>query len=301
MNKAATLSAAALLERLALAHEVPYRAGSPPPAQQLRTPDGLMLSLIDWGGPGTPVLFLHGGSLTAHTWDLVCLGLGDRFRRLAVDLRGHGESAWAENYEIDTHLTDLSAVITHLRLRSVHLVGMSLGAVIAAHYAASGDARIASLTMVDTGPRPDFEATAGMRAFIAQPIDHLSLEQLTAAAVKQAAKGDYDTILYRYMHMTRRQTPDGRLTWRHDPRRRRPSDYAHILAKIEELEALAPAMRCKVLIVRGADSRIITDEKVAAFAARFRDARWVTIPEAGHNVQEDNPVALVVALRGFLS
>ncbi len=299
MNMAQTPTAAALLERLAIAYRIPYRRGSPPAAQQLRAPHGLTLSFIDWGGEGPPILLLHGGSLTAHTWDLVCLALCKEFRCVAIDLRGHGESEWAGNYAINAHLLDLSAVIEHFHWTSVHLVGMSLGAVIAAHYAATGDSRIASLTMVDTGPKPDFEQTAGMRSFMAKPIADLTLEQLAEAAVKVAGRDEYDKILYRYMHMIS-ATADGRLAWRHDQRRRRPSDYAYILNKIDELELLAPAMTCKVLIARGGRSRIITDEKVAAFAARFHDARGTTIPDAGHNVQEDNPVALVHALREFL-
>lgn len=117
--------------------------------------------------------------------------------------------------------------------------------------------------------------------------------------MKVAGRDEYDKILYRYKHMTS-ATADGRLAWRHDQRRRRPSDYAYILNKIDELELLAPAISCKVLIARGGRSRIITDETVAAFVARFHDARGTTIPDAGHNVQEDNPVSLVHALREFL-
>src|ERR1700687_616429 len=260
---AQTPTAAALLERLAIAYRIPYRRGSPPAAQQLRAPHGLTLSFIDWGGEGPPILLLHGGSLTAHTWDLVSLALCKEFRCVVIDLRGHGESEWAGNYTINAHLLDLSAVIEHFHWTSVHLVGMSLGAVIAAHYAATGDSRIASLTMVDTGPKPDFEQTAGMRSFMAKPIADLTLEQLAEAAVKVAGRDEYDKILYRYMHMTS-ATADGRLAWRHDQRRRRPSDYAYILNKIDELELLAPAMTCKVLIARGGRSRIITGEERGA-------------------------------------
>jgi pimeloyl-ACP methyl ester carboxylesterase len=45
----------------------------------------------------------------------------------------------------------------------------------------------------------------------------------------------------------------------------------------------------------------LTDEKVAAFARRLRNGRWLTIPDAGHNVQEDNPAALAAALNDFLA
>jgi pimeloyl-ACP methyl ester carboxylesterase len=151
--------------------------------------------------------------------------------------------------------------------------------------------------MVDVGPKPDFEATAAMRKFVNLPIVDLTLDQLVEAAVRGGARGGHDAILYRYLHMTR-IGPDRRLTWRQD--NRSPHDYAHILDKIQELNELAPAIACKILITRGGRSRILTDDKVAAFAARFRHGRWVTIPEAGHNIQEDKPMALATALDDFL-
>jgi len=54
----------------------------------------------------------------------------------------------------------------------------------------------------------------------------------------------------------------------------------HVLKKIDELEGLVSSVKCKVLIARGGRSRIISDEKTAALAARFPDARWTTIPNA---------------------
>jgi pimeloyl-ACP methyl ester carboxylesterase len=109
--------------------------------------------------------------------------------------------------------------------------------------------------------------------------------------------GPRDKILYRYIHMSHR-LPDGSLAWRND--RRRPHDYAHILAKLEELPELAKPMAMPVRIVRGGRSRVLTDEKVAAFAACFANGSWVRVPDAGHNVQEDAPQALARELRDFL-
>src|SRR5258706_7785350 len=92
--------------------------------------------------------------------------------------------------------------------------------------------------------------------------------------------------------------PDGSLAWRGD--RRRPQDYAHILAKLEELPGLAKSMPLPVRIVRGGRSRVLTDEKVAAFAACFPNGSWALVLDAGHNVQEDAPKALARELRDFL-
>jgi pimeloyl-ACP methyl ester carboxylesterase len=144
----------------------------------------------------------------------------------------------------------------------------------------------------------DFGATAAMRDFMNQPIADLTLDELVDAAMRASARGGYEKILYRYRQLTKR-TPDGHLAWRDD--RRKPHDYPHIIAKLQELETIAPAIACKVLIARGALSRVWSDAKAADFAARLPDARWLAIHDAGHNVQEDNPKALADALRDFLS
>ena len=61
-------------------------------------------------------MFLHGGGLSAHTWDIVCLALREEYRCYALDLRGHGDSEWspALDYSLGAHLRDLEAFADHL-------------------------------------------------------------------------------------------------------------------------------------------------------------------------------------------
>ena len=58
-------------------------------------------------------MFLHGGGLSAHTWDIVCLALREEYRCYALDLRGHGDSEWspALDYSLGAHLRDLEALL----------------------------------------------------------------------------------------------------------------------------------------------------------------------------------------------
>jgi pimeloyl-ACP methyl ester carboxylesterase len=291
-------SDATLLERLAAAHKIRYAPGLPPAPRQIRTPEGLALNCVDWAGAGEPILLLHGGTLTCHSWDLVCLALRDSFHCVALDLRGHGDSAWADSYTMDAYVSDVAAVIVDFGWARVHMVGMSLGGIIAAHYAATAGSRAASLAMVDVAPNVDFGAVGPMRHFMDRPIADLTLDQLVEAAIGAGARGERDRILYRYLHMTK-AGPDRGLAWRHD--RTRPRDYGHLLGKLQDLNELASAIACRVLVVRGDRSRVLTDQKVAAFAARCREGHCLTIAGAGHNVQEDEPLALATALEHFIS
>src|SRR5216684_2856004 len=127
--------------------------------------DFTLLRALDWGGDRQPTLFLHGGQLTAQTWDFVCLGLRGRVRAVALDLRGHGDSDRARDYALESHVADIGAVLDALGWPQAHLVGMSFGGLIAAHFAASASHRASSLVTIDVGPGVAFEGTARTREF----------------------------------------------------------------------------------------------------------------------------------------
>ena len=87
----------------------------------------MRLHYLDWGtADRPPIVFLHGGGLTAHTWDLICLALRADYHCLALDQRGHGDSEWSPelHYGPEAHLADLEGFIDrlgprdHRRLRS---------------------------------------------------------------------------------------------------------------------------------------------------------------------------------------
>jgi pimeloyl-ACP methyl ester carboxylesterase len=268
-----------------------------PVRRECSAPDGLRLSYLDWGGSGEPIVFLHGGALTAHTWDLVCIGLRDTHRCIALDLRGHGDSGSSDDYRIETATEDVTALVATLGVARCHVVGMSLGGNIAAHFAGAHPERAASLTLVDVGPGVDFGASRSLRNFVEDTQDIPDFETIVAAALLVNPHADRDKLVYRLQHSMQR-TAEGRYRWKVD--RRRPHDYDHILGKLAELPALAARITCPVLVARGARSRIFSDEAAARCAALFVQGEWTRIDEAGHNIQEDNPRDLLAALKRLL-
>ena len=69
---------------------------------------------LEWGQPDAPpIVLLHGGNQTAHSWDLVSLHLAGRYRVLALDQRGHGDSEWARDadYSVRAMADDALAFI----------------------------------------------------------------------------------------------------------------------------------------------------------------------------------------------
>lgn len=298
MGERANSSFDIALPSLARRCGIEFVDASEPVRRDCTASDGLRLSYLDWGGTGDPIVFLHGGALTAHTWDLVCMGLRDAYRCIALDLRGHGDSGWSDDYRIETATTDVAALTASLGVARYHLVGMSLGGTIAAHFAGAHPARAASLTLVDVGPGVDFAATRSLRNFVEAAQDVSSLETIVAAALLVNPHADRDKLMYRLTHSMQR-TAQGSYRWKVD--RRQPHDYDHILGRLAELPELATHIDCPVLVARGARSRIFSGEAAAHCAALFRRGEWMRIEDAGHNIQEDNPRALIEALTGLLT
>lgn len=281
-----------LAERLGISFKDP----APPRDLTLRGAAGIRLHALDWGGTGDLALFLHGGRLTARTWDYVCLALRDRVRPVALDLRGHGDSDPADDYSIPCNVDDVGAVLDALGARAAHVIGMSFGGIIAAHLAARLPERIKSLVLVDVGPGVVFEGTARMRSFFADlgPIE--TIDAVVDAAIKVSPDSDRARVAYRMAAMLRRDR-QGRLNWAYDLRRK--PDYPALLLKVDEMATAAERLHVPCLVVRGGRSPVFSDDAAERFAACFARGQWTVVPDAGHNVQEDNPASLIAALLRF--
>jgi len=283
---------ATIADRLGL----PFGDLAPPCSRRFSTQDGPGIHVLDWGGQGPPAVLLHGGSLTARTWDYVALALRADFRLVALDMRGHGASDWAHDYSMESFASDVMAVIDGLAIGRTHLVGMSLGGVVACEFALSHPDRTASLVMVDVTSRPVFAATARMRAFMTGFRGAATVDEVVESALAVSPRSDPERLHYRMRALLKRGD-DGRLVWKSD--RQRLTDYPGVLNHLAGFEARVPNMTAPFLLARGGDSLIISDAAAHDFTARFPDGRWVTIKDAGHNVQEDNPRDLADALRAF--
>ncbi len=150
----------------------------------------MRLHYLDWGGKDLPtMLFLHGGALTAHTWDLVCLALRDEYRCLALDQRGHGDSDWAHDadYSIGAQLADTKGFVDKIGLDKFILVGMSLGAINSLAFAIAHPERLQALVIIDAGPEMRRPGSSRIRDFV-NDSEHLVPQpdaQFAAAAGRQ--------------------------------------------------------------------------------------------------------------------
>jgi pimeloyl-ACP methyl ester carboxylesterase len=264
---------------------------------------GIRLHYLDWGSGGRPpVLFLHGGCLTAHTWDLVCLALRSDFHCLALDQRGHGDSEWSPglDYRTEAFVADLEALIEHLGLRRPVLVGQSLGGLNALAFAARHPDRLAGLVAVDV--TPDVQAAGAERIFdfVTEPAVLDSVDAFMERAVAFNPVRD-PRLLRRSLLHNLRELPDGTWTWKYDRRLVTRERFSQVRGELESLRTRLAAITCPALVVRGARSDVVTADGAAALARSLPSGAWTEIADAGHTVQGDNPYGLAEALRTFLA
>ncbi|MGK2850820.1 MAG: alpha/beta fold hydrolase [Candidatus Limnocylindrales bacterium] len=264
------------------------------------TSEGVDLHILDWGSlDGTAVLLLHGFGQTAHTWDLVSVALPEPYRVLALDLRGHGDSGWTPDgdYRLDDMVTDVVQVVERLVLGRLVLVGMSLGGLVAIRAAARLSDRLAGLVLVDVGLEPAPRAGRAIGEFLArEPLASID------AFVSRARAFNPDRpveLLRRSLEHSLRRTPDGMFTWKLDPRAQAMSVRGR--EDLESWWAAVVDIGAPALVVRGGRSRVLSPEGAAKLAAAFPRGDLVTIPDAGHSVQGDQPAALADVLVRFLS
>src|SRR6478735_6060122 len=119
---------------------------------QLTTSGGLTLGYREWGRADGPVaVLLHGLGSDADDWSLVAPGL-QRFRVIALDARGHGESDWAASYELSDLRDDVLEAMDALGVLAAAMIAHSMGAVVAYLLSATHPDRVRALVLEDMPP-----------------------------------------------------------------------------------------------------------------------------------------------------
>jgi pimeloyl-ACP methyl ester carboxylesterase len=256
---------------------------------------------LDWGIAGLPpIVFLHGGGLNAHTWDIVCAALRQERHCLALDQRGHGESEWSPqmDYSTESQAGDLDAFVNALGLERFVLVGMSLGGVNALAWAGKHSQRLAGLVVIDVGPEVRREGVKKIAAFTADATP-VELELLITRALAFNPRRNRELLRRSLLHNLH-PLADGRFMWKYDQRHRGKFDDDAYERRRQLLWSAVDAIECPTLVVRGAQSDVFHDDDAEKLAKRLKHGRWIRIEGAGHTVQGDNPKDLLVALREFI-
>ena len=266
------------------------------------TLNGLRFHYLDWGNPQAPPLVcLHGFTSHAHSWDTFAEAMRERYHVLALDQRGHGLTDWATDYHALRRVEDMEAFRAALHLDQFALVGLSMGGRAAFQYTARHPARVERLVIVDIAP----EATATGTQRIAsglQAKDVFDDPEEAFQAARQANPRPSDADLRARLSHGLMQRPDGKWTFRYDVALRNGSG-ARVMATPEEIASDWQSLgriTCPTLLVRGADSDILSPELAQRMVAAIPNCRLVEVQDSGHSVPLDNPAGFLEAVRDFL-
>jgi pimeloyl-ACP methyl ester carboxylesterase len=287
------------IDEFALLTESAVQAGVTGPLPDVARLDCGPISALRWGCDAPRIVFLHGGAQNAHTWDAVILGLGQP--ALAVDLPGHGRSAWREDgdYSPRRNAEALTPILRHWAPEADLVVGMSLGGMTAIGIAAAAPELVRRLALVDVTPSASLrrsqmtDAQKGTTALSRANREFPSFRAMLDAATAAAPHRDWKSLRRGVFHNSVR-LEDGTWTWRYDTIR---ADLG-----FEEMWDDVPLLTMPTTLVRGGDSVFVTDEdaeRLARIAPGFTGVR--VVPDSGHSVQGDQPRTLVNILRDLLT
>jgi pimeloyl-ACP methyl ester carboxylesterase len=279
-----------------------------PVSKRVRGDGGLELNLLEWSESGVPLLLLHGFGNEAHIWDDFAPVVSPHYRTLALDHRGHGDSAWDAQgrYDHDTLVRDVEAVTAALGLQRLVIVAHSLGGRVATLFAGKHPERMAGLVLVDIGPELDPRGTTRIRMEIetnrepsfASVDEYARLLSLHYPAARPHA-------LARMAQYGVRQLANGRFVPKLDPALRGAGSRTAQASSETDLtraqwQALA-RIPCPTLVVRGAASDVLSADVAERMAQEvLPKGSLAVVARAGHSVMTDNPDGFRDAVAGFV-
>ncbi|HEX4903495.1 MAG TPA: alpha/beta hydrolase [Acidimicrobiales bacterium] len=286
-------------DELGLFHENAAEVGlewhGPPSVRRVETDvgGGRSLSALRWGTDAPQVVFLHGGGQNAHTWDTVLLALGRP--ALCVDLPGHGHSGDVDaNRPIGPRAfaEDVAVVVREHAPNAALVVGMSLGGLTAIELATVAPELVRKLALVDVTPGTDREKASDIVAFLAGPESFESFDEILERTVAFNPTRSELSLRRGILHNAYARD-DGRWVWRHQ--RGGPAGGGTVERTDLDFRDLwddVAGIQVPILLLLGDRSPVVDDADVAMFLERQPDAEVVTVEDAGHSIQGDQPLVL---------
>jgi pimeloyl-ACP methyl ester carboxylesterase len=275
----------------------------------------LRLNYVDWGNADAPpLILLHGGRDHCRNWDWVAQRLCNDWHVIAPDLRGHGDSQWADagGYGIDGFIYDLAQLIHQQKLAPVTIIAHSMGGNIALRYTGVFPDTVRRLVAIEgLGPSPAMEAEVGKKSIAERvegwvgtqrklagrlPRRYASLEDAYARMREENAHLSAAQALHLTQHGVR-QNEDGSYSWKFDNYIRAwpPYDMTR-----DDIRSLWARITCPTLLVYGSESWASNPETDGR-ASNFAHAKVALIQGAGHWVHHDRLNEFMAAVKPFIA
>ena len=277
---------------------------------QCISPAGLhSMSYKEWGAPDNPNVLVcaHGVTRVADDFDSLAQALASDYRVICPDVVGRGRSGWLANpefYRVPQYVSDmvtlLARVLANGERQTVDWFGTSMGGLIGLGLACLPHSPVSKLILNDIGPTLAPEALQRIGDYIGQDLRFDTFEQGAdfVRAVSASFGPHTDAEWHKLARDVLRQEQDGRWRRHYDMGLALPfrSATPESAARDEAmLWAAYDAVRCPTLLVRGADSDLLTHDTAQAMLQRGPKAQLVEIAGVGHapTFIHDEQIAIV--------
>ena len=271
-------------------------------AVEYRSSDGLTLKGDHYGDPADPpLIFLHGGGQTRHSWGEAAVGVAKAgWHVINMDSRGHGESDWCPqtNYQVEAFVSDLQVVLDTLDTKPV-VVGASKGGIVALATACMDESLLRGIVLVDVTPRLEPEGVNRILDFMRAKSDGFESLEEAADTIASYTKRKRTKNL-EGLRKNLRETKDGRFIWHWDPHLIGGEFQSTIQQRCLELLDEATNITIPTLLVRGAQSDVVSNEGVEEFQEAVKHAEYINVAEASHMVAGDQNTIFSEAVIDFI-
>ncbi len=268
------------------------------PVDRYATVNGLRIHYLDWGSEGKqPLIMLHGIGRVAHTFDHIAPHFAAKYHVIAVDMRGHGDSAWDSKgaYLVEDYTKDIEALAQQLHLRNIVIWGNSTGGRVAQVFAGMHPELVAAVISEDVGPERPREIADGFTSRVKQEDEKgWGTEDELFSSLKGPNSRTPDEILRAYVHYGSKPRPDGRIIWKRDP----AIGNGFVPT---ELWRFVRQIKSPVIYILGGRSTIVPAPTQEELKRTLPQDQIVTITGAGHYPSEENTKEFLAIADRFLS
>ena len=235
-------------------------------------------------GSGPLVVFLHGIGGNRHHWNEQLPIFATRFKAVAWDARGYGDSDdYAGALRFDDFTADLLRVLDHFKQQKAHLVGLSMGGRIARNFALRHPERVAKLVLANTTPGFDAFSPEQVKKFIEERRNR-SPESIRTLISRHARSGAYEDLLASFKAL------------------RQPSYLKTLEASVtQDRAASIERIRAPTLVITSDEDKVYPPSIARNMAKRIPGARLAVISGAGHLSNLEQPGQFNQVVLRFLS
>ena len=266
---------------------------------QALSPQGLhRMAYWSWGDAANPrvLVCVHGLTRQGRDFDALARRLSDRYRVICPDVVGRGESDWLKDpagYGLPQYVADMVVLLARLNVDQVDWVGTSMGGLIGLALASLPGSPVRRLVLNDVGPSLEIAALQRIAAYVGQQMEFDSVEAGARAihAVSQGF-GRYTEAEWLALNRPMFRADGDRVRLHYDPaigNNLRAVNPALVAAGEAQLWDAWDRLRLPVLLLRGADSDLITEATATSMRLRGPKAVCVTLPAVGHAPMLDRP------------